>query len=297
MEKVKASGEYSDEIEAMTKQCSQFFASLKIKSTISTKIKRFHAEDNINLLEPVKSELIDWFARSKSSVEAHSILLTKYKINVTIPTISKFRDINKALIQETKAQYNASLEDIPLTVKRRRLEEYQNLYYKRKNQYELHESVENTRIMMSLLEAIRNETDGMQLKIDLDISHQVDIHLQQDEIKGMNIPMMVLAKVCGKRGINPLWMLAKLENSIYRKFNHVVNEDIYLEQHDNVIYPSDVPIDWDKMEKLQNQKQQEKVQQQKQITLNQPIESEKEKKVSEFRKAFLEKLQKAKNKK
>lgn len=130
---------------------------------------------------------------------------------------------NVLAIKERREEVKYDFSDIELSYKKARLLELQGLYEFTKESYYRDELSHQLRNMLSILDNIKKEVEGDSLEINMNIQQTLNVHLQQEDFKSLNIFQMVLAKVSGRLGLNPAYFMAKLEQSIYSKYNSQIS--------------------------------------------------------------------------
>ncbi len=203
-------------------------------------------------------ELIELFGRYYSLAETHRIVIGEWKINIGINAIRNFRDDNAALIAEKQEVFKRDYSDIRLGYKRSRLDELTYLYNNRREIYLTSRSKNDYQLLLQTIEQIRKEVEGDKLTIDghldVNVEHTLNIHIQQTILKELSIKDIVLGRLAAKTNVDPSWLIAKLRNSYYQKFNHMfLDSQQFMEE---TIYPSEQVYDFEAIEKKQKLLQQ-----------------------------------------
>lgn len=227
-------------------------------NTITRKIGLFKEEiesrefqHNLSILDNYQDKLIELIAKGYSLREIHEVILENTgKKNLPFLSIEKFKEKYQIDIANRAKLYEDSLDDLSFTKKRHRIQELSDLYYSRRKLYKDAPSVQNSAEMRAILNQIKDESEGLVLKVDMDIKHAIEIHIKQDEITNLNPLMIVLSSVAGKQGINPNWIMARLAQSYYAKVNGFVTDPSQAYQIQEVMFPSQVEYDFEKIESL-----------------------------------------------
>lgn len=212
-----------------------------------------HKESFLDKLINEKSaELIELFGRYFSITEVHKICVQDWGYDVTPFMIRKFYEQHQAPIKEKQEVFKRDFSDLRLGYKRSRLDEYHFLYNNRRQKYIASDSREDYKLLLSTLDAIRKEVEGDKIVIegnmDVNIQHTIVHHIQKELLQSMSLNTIVLTRICGKQGIAPEFLLAKLSASYYNKFNSFINEQP--DYNGEVVYPSEQVYDMDRIKQL-----------------------------------------------
>jgi hypothetical protein len=234
-------------------------AMAKIKKSYGTLVNQYGEKvEYRSIFEPVKEQMIELFGRMFTDKEVLEICLTQWKLNVKLNAVNDFRrkhitEINKR-IEEHKRTYS----DIRLGHKRSRLEELVWLYGKRKRIYEISNKGEDHRLLLSTLDQIKKEAEGDVLRIDGNLNIGLDVtisdHINKDLNKTIPIKEIVMARVAAKTNVDPIKLMSYIDQSLYRQVLDV--QDAEFEEMPQ--YPSLQNYDFDKISRMQQQKEQQK---------------------------------------
>lgn len=190
-------------------------------------------DETRSVLAIKQAEILELFGRFYNATEIYKIVTIDWGFDLNIDALNAFRRKFIDKITELQEQYKREFSDIRLGYKRSRLDELSWLYGTIRAKYQKNECRDDAKQLQSLLEQIRKEVEGDRLTIDgklqVDIDAQVNFHLQQSIIKDLNITQLVLTRVAARIGINPLYLITRLANSYYSKFNGfgTMSENIY----------------------------------------------------------------------
>lgn len=206
-------------------------------------------EKSLEFLETFKVKITDYYAKGYTTRDIHEMMLENVKgIPITANALEIFKDKYQIDISNKAKFFQDNLDDLPLTKKRRRLKELENLFYKFNKELKTNTRVDYSQELRAILKQIKEECEGLTIKIDMDIKQAVEIHVMQEEIAGINPLQIVLANIAGKQGLSPEWFLARLAKSYYSKVNGFVNQNIQQDHDGELVFPSDVLYDFDKLE-------------------------------------------------
>lgn len=206
-----------------------------------------------HLFDARRLEMIELFGRMFSVQEVHQICLEEWEISVDISQVAKFRATYSTMITDKIEQHKTSFADIRLGVKRSRLEEYCWIYNESKVKYQKINSREDLKVMITVLDKIKDETEGSKLQID--VSGQVDVevtvnqHVQREVMRGLGLRQIIIGRVASKMKSDPAILVNRLTTSYYAKFATMddVVEDI---PYEDVKYPTKEPYDFDKIKQM-----------------------------------------------
>lgn len=234
--------------------------------------------ENIHsILDHYKAQLICLFGRFYTNEEVHKIATTQWNLDVAFTTIERFRRNHLDLIQVEQDKYVRDWSGLKLVYKKSRLDEYSYLYEDRKIKYEETKHRDDYRLLLQTLDAIRKEIEGDRLTVDggLEVSIQqtIDIHIQQDLMKNLNILQFIIARVSARLGLDQSFLMGRLEKSFYAKFTGIVQPDT---SNDEIYYPSRELYDFNRI-KIENAKI---IEEHKNLNENLPVLKEESKDVS-----------------
>jgi hypothetical protein len=128
------------------------------------------------------------------------------------------------------------------------LDEYSQLYEHRKTRYEETNNREDYKLLIQTLEAIRKEVEGDRLTVDggieINVQQNIQMHINQQVFRELNILDFIVAKVSARVGVNPQKLMYSLENSYYAKFTGFKRPDNNRDT-DEIHYPSRELYDFD----------------------------------------------------
>lgn len=207
-----------------------------------------------SILDHKKAELLTLFGRFYTCEEVHKIVTLQWGLNVEYSTVTRFRNNNLEAIQVEQDKYVKDWSDIKLVYKRSRLDELTELYNDRKQRYLDTKNREDYKLLLSTLEFIRKEIEGDRLTVDggleVNVQQTINIHVQQDVLRNINIIQFIIARVAVRMGLNPMFLMERLERSYYAKFTGFATPDNNINS-DEIFYPSRELYDFNRI-KLQN---------------------------------------------
>lgn len=229
-------------------------AALK-KKALAKKINLEVLDDGryISKIEVKRAEILGLFGKMFSVTEVHKVLVTDWGLkDVSYNELLAYYKRNIDRITELQNDYkNKTNEDFRLGFKRSRLEELTWLYNINKDEILKYQSIERTKVLQSLLESIKKEIEGdlvINGKFQVDIEETINFKVQQDLIKDFPLGVIILAKLAGKRNINPMVLLSRLANSHYSKFTGFRTPTNSMHT-DEIDYPSALIYNIDDLEK------------------------------------------------
>jgi len=203
------------------------------------------------ILAPYRSQVIDWFGRMYTVQEIHAMCIKKLDMKVSVATLRHFRDKNWDSISELQEKHKRDYSTIRLVHKKSRLEELTELYQSRKERYLNSQSQTDYRLLLQTLDKIRVEVEGDKLIVDgqigVNIDQTINVHLHQELLKDLPIIDIVMARVAAKTKINPIYLLTKLHESVYSKWNGFGIEQA--EEGEDVEYVSTHSIDIEELKR------------------------------------------------
>lgn len=221
----------------------------KVMATYKHALEQRVISKDLEVLSIHYSKIIDLYSKGHSTREIHEVLLENIQSrSLSYNTLEAFKDRNQVDISNKAKLYQDNLDDVPLTKKRRRLEVLQDLYHKWNKQLKESPNIQFSQEIRAILRQIKEECDGLVLKVEMDIKHAIDLHISQDEIVGVNPLQIILANLAGKMGVNPIWFQTRLAQSYYAKINGFINPNIKQDYDGEFVFPSDILYDFDKLE-------------------------------------------------
>jgi len=203
---------------------------------------------NIGLLDERQAEIVALFGRMLTNEEVHKIITVEWGYDVPISTLINFKKRHHKEIKKAQSRFQQKIDDIRLAHKKGRLEELVYMYTSRKHKYEQTQSKSDYQLMLQTLRAIRDEVEDKRIKIDHNITAQLEItinhHIQDEVMKGLTINDIIVARVAARMNINPRFLISRLHNSYYAKYSGFVRPD---DEQDEVVFPSSMVYNWDKI--------------------------------------------------
>ena len=215
-----------------------------------------HASLTMGILDERSSELIEYFGKMLSEKEVHKIVTTEWGYDVSIGTLKHFRLKYKQEIEKIKEQFQKDFTDIRLSHKKGRLEELVEIYQKRKQKWELSDSQQNEKLLLSTIRMIRDEVEDKSIKIDHNINAKLELtvnnHIEQEIMKSLTINDIIIARVAARMNVNPRFLITKLHNSYYAKHSGFARPD---NTEQTVQYPSSIVYNWNQIGEIHKDKQ------------------------------------------
>lgn len=246
--------EEQDKIFGSTESFRQEIAKLtRLKGKAFGRLKDLKDSSEFSMLTIKQAEIIKYFGKFYTVKEVHRIITRDWGYDVTQNEVQQFYTLNKDKIAELQKEYEDSHENIRLTKRRSRLEEYTYLYNELKEKFIRGEkSAHLVNQMRFLLESIKKEVDGdlvingkMKIELQQSVNHQV----YNDLMKEFNLTSVILSRIAGRLNINPLFLLSRLSNSMYSKFIGFDSPEISREE-DTIPYPSQMTFEVEKIREM-----------------------------------------------
>lgn len=230
----------------------------------------YNQDSTLNVRE---AEIIDLFGRYCTEAEVHKIVTQEWGYEISFGRIRQFAVKNREKIIETQRQYEEEYNDISIGSKRSRLGKLNYLLQVRQQIFEKGNKIEDSREIRAILQDARKEVEGDTLKIDvsgkIDIEATLSVEYQENVLKGMTVQQLVLSRVAARLGVNPTFLMSRLVNSYYSKFNGFRrNSDL---ENSVPLYPSSINYDFDDLIK-KNIKIEEKIEHTKDLPDIQDVE-------------------------
>lgn len=210
-------------------------------------------ESSRSILDQYKTELLGLFGRFYTVLEVHKVVTIQWGIEISYLAVENFRKKHLDLIQVEQDKYVKDWSGLKLVYKKSRLNEYSELYEDRKIKYEETKHREDYRLLLQTLEAIRKEIEGDRLTVDggleINIQQTIDLHIQQDLLRSLNILQFIIVRVAVRMGINQSFLMERLEKSYYAKFTGIKTPDNN-RNIDEIYYPSRELYDFNKIKIL-----------------------------------------------
>ena len=205
-------------------------------------------EDPFEVLNERSSEIIELFGKWMTTEEVHKTIMLDWNMtSVGCQIVKKFALRHKETINKLRAQYDADYTDVSVASKRSRLSQLNYLLQDRRQIYETTHKVDDSKEIRAILADARKEIEGEQLLININGRIEVDatitLELQNKIQGGLSLSQMIVARVAARIGKDPTFMMSRLANSVYAKFNGFQkNDNIEVEKP---IYPSAMVYDWE----------------------------------------------------
>jgi hypothetical protein len=170
------------------------------------------------------SEILDLFGKFYTLNEVHRIITDKWGAGVTVESLQKFCVENKSKIDRKKADYILNSKELRLATDAGRLELLSMLAYEMEVKFEKNKSLEVSKELRGIIEQIRKEVKGDEIKLMIDGRIDINATIQANQtvnemLQRLPINMIVIGLTAAKQRLNPAGLIASLGNSYYSKFN------------------------------------------------------------------------------
>lgn len=208
-----------------------------------------------DILDLEAAKIIDLFGKFHTVEEVWKIINQQMGYNCDITRVRKFKSDNEVVISQKRAAYVLKRQDFRLATETGRLEELSEIYYALKQKFEETNRLEYSRELRNIIDSIRKEVKGDELKLTIDGKIDINATIQAnknvlDIAKRMPIHMLIIGLVAAKQNVDPTQMMASLATGHYAKlngFNGMVDETPR-----EIIYPSSIikSYDWGEIRRL-----------------------------------------------
>lgn len=203
-----------------------------------------------SVLDSKEPELIELFGSYHNVPDVHKHLESVWGYKIHINSVYYWYKKHAEEIKIKKDEYRRSYKDVRLVQKKARLEELGYLYNHKK---EIYEKTNDPRDFKNLLDVmtlikgeIENDTISVNVNGKVDVQHQIEVQIKHEITNKLSVMEIIMARVAGRMGTNPVYILNRLQNSVYAKFSGAVKPegDIYDQEP---IYPSATVYDFDRV--------------------------------------------------
>lgn len=201
----------------------------------------------------LEQDCIELLGKMFTPAETVQILGEEYGIVVTERHVSNILTKYLPEIERRREEFRNKVQDVRLYNKRSRLEELGWMYSKMKQRYISLQSDTAYNSMLRTLEQIRKEAEGDTLTIngaiDISVETEVQLHIQQEIYKTINLKEIILGRVAARMGFDLGKLVAGLHNSYYSKFIQMSGE---FDPNASMMFPSANQYDFEEIEKHVN---------------------------------------------
>jgi len=192
--------------------------------------------------------MLELFGRWFTPTQVHKELLRR-NIDIRFKDIEIFNRQNKEKIREVRNKISEDYDDLPIGVKRSRLEKLNYLLNDLYNDYEdtnnQRAKIELSKEIRAILDQARKEVEGEELKLTvngrIDVEATISLVMKNSVImQDLTVIQMVMSRVCQRVGIPYNVMVHRLANSHYAKYAGLRRND---NLNEKPVYPSTVNYD------------------------------------------------------
>jgi hypothetical protein len=202
-----------------------------------------------NILKEAEVEILEMFGRWFTSTEVHKALVER-GYDLKIKDVEIFRRNNVEKIREAQNTLAENYDDLPLGIKRSRLEKLNYILNSLYNDFDKkgigqRQKIELSKEIRGIIEQARKEVEGDELKLTvngrIDVESTITAVMKNSVImQDLTIAQMVMSRVCYRIGIPYNKMVHRLANSFYKKYNGFSKNDRLDEKP---VYPSSIQYD------------------------------------------------------
>lgn len=175
-------------------------------------------------LNAKEARILEMFGRYMGVNEIYSFVRREWGLNIEKVRLQEFYENNKGKIEHLRSDYVLRNREFNIATDTGRMETLAKLHDHWLSRFDSHPTLPVSREITSILEQVRKEIKGDELK--LTINGRIDIHATQqaniiiDEVlHKLPIQQMIIGMVAAKRGLNPAKIIESLTTSFYRKYN------------------------------------------------------------------------------
>lgn len=200
----------------------------------------------------LEQDIVTLLGRMFSINEVIRILAEDNGLVVSVQRVKDIMAKNLVAIERAREEFRNKVTDVRLYNKRPRLEELAWMYSKMKMRYITMNTAEAYNAMLRTLEQIRKEAEGDILNIngavDVNLSVELQAHIQKDIIKTINIKEIILGRVAARMNYDCSKLIAGLHNSYYNRFVQI-SGDYDPNAEGDMQYPSLINYDFAEIER------------------------------------------------
>lgn len=211
-----------------------------LNGSVSKSLKEILSENSTMILE--------YFGKDYSVAEIHRICIKKGLNKIGYEDLMRFYKVNEEKIRELRNRWREDYSDISLSIKRSRLEKLNYLLNDLLQEYEKSSGANKlnfSKEVRGIIDQARREVEGDEVK--LTINGRIDIeatitHYVNDAkiLQDLTIHQIVISRVATRLGLSSQYLIDKLSNSFYSKFNGFrQNDDLTTK----ILYPSSINYD------------------------------------------------------
>ena len=176
-----------------------------------------------------KAEALELFGRMFKPAEVHKIITTEWGFDIGLDSVISFYKQNIDEINQLQERFKQDYSDVRLGHKKSRLVELEDIYNIRKTRYAVSESLADETQLLKIIDQIKRETEGdlvINGKTKVEVELSVKKQIANEYLKDFNITALIVTRVAARLGKNPLYVLARLQSSMYAKFTGFQKTDI-----------------------------------------------------------------------
>jgi hypothetical protein len=217
-------------------------------------------QDNIEIMDPVKAKVLEWYGCLHSDSEIlEKLALDGLPIGPQI--LKKFKAKFKNQIEKLQADYEKDWHTIGITRKRARLDQLSYMFNKLRKEFESTRGAQQlpfSKEMRELLNQVKREVEGdnVHLTIDgkIDINTTIQMSQSVEELySNINFISLLIGRVAARTKINPMLLQYYLFNGWYSRFSGVIKNQKMFDE--NPVYPSSIVMNWDTLREKHLEKQ------------------------------------------
>lgn len=176
------------------------------------------------ILDVRYAEVIDLYSKFYTSDEILKIIVDKWGLAIKYDVVKQFYIDNRDKIERKRAEYVLTSKDSRLATDAGRMEVLSKLAWEMERKFDDKKSIEYSKELRSIIEQIRKEVKGDEIKLTIDGKIDITATIQANQtihesLQKLPINMIVIGLTAAKQGLNPSALIGSLANSYYAKFN------------------------------------------------------------------------------
>jgi len=176
------------------------------------------------ILDVRYAEVIELYSKFYTSDEILKIITEKWGLAIKYEVVKKFFIDNKDKIERKRAEYVLNSKESRFATDAGRMETLSKLAWEMEMKFEKNKSIEVSKELRSIIEQIRKEVKGDEIKLTIDGKIDIAATIQANQtiheaLQKLPINMIVIGLTAAKQGLNPSSLIGSLANSYYARFN------------------------------------------------------------------------------
>lgn len=200
------------------------------------------------IVDDNSSIMLEYFGKDYSITDVHRTMIKLGHEKLPYSYVQKFYHSNIEKIRELRNQYREDYSDVSISIKRSRLEKLNYLISDLLQEYEktgISNKIFYSKEIRGLIEQARKEVEGDELKLTLqgtiDVNATINMKMNDSKVlQDLTVYQIVISRIAYRLGIPSQYLLDRLANSFYSKFNGFRRTE---NLRDTIVYPSSINYD------------------------------------------------------